>query len=98
MADTITFHREEALRSRINAFLREAFALPEADYYARLDIKNLLRIKAALSDINNALTLRLTLQFVAWIQGALKLDDEAAVAVLASVLSVKPSSNGFDVF
>lgn len=97
MAGTITYHREEALRFRINAFLRDAFGLPEADYYARLDIKSLLRVKAALSDINNALTLRLTLKFVTWIQAALQLDDEARATVLASVLSVKPSTNGFDV-
>jgi hypothetical protein len=92
------YQREDALRLRINAFLSEAFGLPEADYYERLDTRRLLRLKVALSDINNALTLRLTLQFVAWVERTLNLDQSAARTIRDAVLRAKPSSNGFDIY
>jgi hypothetical protein len=97
MLDDVPYQRGEALRLRINAFLRDAFALPEADYYSRLDTKVLLGIKAALSDVNNALTLRLTVQFIAWVQRTLKIDESATTEIRSSVLRAKPSSNGFDI-
>jgi hypothetical protein len=89
--------REEALRVRINSFLRESFGLPECDYYGRLDKRGLLGLKAALSDINNALTLQVTLSFLTWIQEALSLDAKTSMAIRSAVMSCKPGSNGYDI-
>ena len=94
----MTYHREDELRRRINAFMRTAFSLPEEDYYARLDLKNLLLVKSALSDINNTLTMRLTLGFLTWASQALSLDADSIQKIRAEVLQTKPSSNGYDIF
>jgi len=94
----VTYHREDELRRRINAFMSTAFALPEEDFYGRLDLKSLLLLKAALSDINNTLTMRLTLNFLDWAAKTLSLDSAAIQELRAGVLRTKPSSNGYDVF
>jgi hypothetical protein len=93
----VQYQREDELRRRVNAFLCQAFALPEGDYYARLDLKALLSVKAALSDINNILTMRLTFGFLAWVSKTLQLDETAVSELRALVLGSKPSSNGYDI-
>ena len=91
------YQREDELRRRVNAFLSQAFALPDSDYYARLDLKTLLSVKAALSDINNVLTMRLTFGFLGWAAKTLQLDETSVADLRARVLSSKPSSNGYDI-
>ena len=98
MSARLTYQRDEALRTRINKFLQEAFNLPADDYYAKLDVKKLLGMKAALSDINNVLTMRLTLGFVEWAGTILALDTAATSELYAKVLISKPSANGYDVY
>lgn len=97
MTSNKTYQRDEALRQRINAFLQDAFQLPADNYYGKLNLISLLGMKSALSDINNALTVRLTLGFVDWVVDALSLDQNASLKLRADVLSSKPSSNGYDV-
>jgi hypothetical protein len=92
-----TYQREEELRRRVNRFLEQAFDLPAADYYARLDLQALLGLKSALSDINNTLTLRLTLGFLKWAAQTLSLAEEDVELLRAQILASKPSSNGYDV-
>ncbi len=97
MTPTHTYQRDENLRQRINAFLQDAFQLPSDDYYGKLKLKSLLGMKSALSDINNALTMHLTLEFIDWLALALSLDVDASTKLRADVLRSKPSSNGYDV-
>ncbi len=92
------YHREDELRRRINAFIRSAFDLPDDDYYGRLDLKNLLLVKSALSDINNTLTMRLTLGFLSWASKALSIDAFSIQRLRDDVLRTKPSSNGYDIY
>ena len=92
------YHREDELRRRINAFIRSAFDLPDDDYYARLDLKHLLLVKSALSDINNILTMRLTLGFLSWASKALSFDACSIQKLRDDVLMRKPSSNGYDIY
>lgn len=92
------YRRSDDIRNRINAFLQSAFLLPEDDYYARLDLKSLLGLKSALSDINNAVTMQLTLGFLDWAAISLRIDKPAIAAIRADVLRTKPSSNGYDIF
>jgi hypothetical protein len=91
------YQKDGEIRRRINTFLRDAFELPDSDYYGRLDLKNLLGLKSALSDINNAVTMRLTLGFLDWVAKTLTLDAAAASQLRTSVLATKPSSNGYDI-
>lgn len=91
------YQKDEEVRRRINLFLQTAFDLPEEDYYARLNVKNLLTLKSALSDINNVLTMRLTLEFLNWAAQALPLDEIAIGQIRNDVLATKPNSNGYDI-
>ena len=92
------FNREENLRRRLNAFLSRSFELPEHDYYARLNTETFLGLKSALADINNILTLRVSLAFVEWVAARLNLDARAKLELETMVLTSKPNSNGFDVW
>ena len=95
--DIVLYKKNDELRRRINSFLQNAFDLPEDDYHARLDLNNLLSLKSALSDINNEVTMRLTLGFLDWATQVLSFDASSIEQVRATVLSTKPSSNGYDI-
>jgi len=71
--------------------------MPKHDYYGQLNAASLLKLKSTLSDINNILTLRVTLAFADWIAGKLLLDDQYTAELRDSVLNAKPSSNGYDI-
>jgi hypothetical protein len=98
MSAESSFNREEFLRSRLNAFLSRSFDLPDNDYYARLDIESFLGLKSVLADINNILTLRVSLAFVAWVSARLNLNAQATHELQTTILASKPNANGFDVW
>jgi hypothetical protein len=91
------FDREESLRLNLNKFLSQNFQLPEYDYYASLDTDAFLGLKSVLADINNILTLRVSLAFVEWVAVQLHLDAQAKLELQTIVLKSKPNANGFDV-
>lgn len=97
MPDIAHYLKDEELRRRINAFLQLTFDLPQDDYYAKLDLKSFLALKSALSDVNNAVTMRLTLGFLDWASKSMPFDAIAISRIRAAVLSTKPSSNGYDI-
>lgn len=97
MQDKGGYRRDAELRKRINRFVRETFHLPEKDYYGDMDLQALLELKSVLSDINNTLTMRLTLGFVDWVAATLHLDHAAHARLREDVLNTKPSSNGYDI-
>jgi hypothetical protein len=80
------YRRDETLRQRLNEFLSQSFRLPEADYYSRLSPRRLLQLKSVLADINNSLTLRLTLGFIRWAERALPLDKVTTREIRDGVL------------
>ena len=97
MTDLALYQKDQELRRRLNTFLRDTFDLPDMDYYGRFDLNELLSLKSVLSDINNALTMRLTLGFINWIGKTLALHETAIAAARHDVLTTKPSTNGYDV-
>ncbi|MFA6972264.1 MAG: hypothetical protein WC208_12810 [Gallionella sp.] len=98
MAADPIFNREESLRRRLNAFLSRSFELPEHDYYTRLSAEAFLDLKSVLADINNILTLRVSLAFVKWVTIHLNLDARAKFELETAILRSKPNANGFDVW
>jgi hypothetical protein len=94
----VEYQKDVELSRRINQFLVQAFGLPKDDYYARLSGTNLLSLKAALSDINNAVTMRLTLCFLEWAARVLSMDALATNKLHDAVQRSKPSSNGYDLY
>lgn len=93
----IDYHKDDELRRRINAFLKESFDLPEMDYYARLDISNLIKLKSTLSDIHNSLTMQLTFGFLKWAEKALSLTAEETEEIRRVINGTKPNTNGYDI-
>ncbi len=96
MTDAASYRKDQELQ-RLNTFLRETFDLPDIDYYGRFDLKELLNLKSVLSDINNALTMRLTLGCVDWLGAKPRLDESVVKSIRNEVLSSKPSANDYDV-
>ena len=92
------YNREDFLKIRLNKFLSEHFDLPKYDYYSELDIQGFIKLKSVLSDINNILTLKVTLSFVDWIVDKFNLKESAKKELERSVLLQKPNSNGFDLW
>jgi hypothetical protein len=97
MESDAAYRRDEHLRRRINSFLCKTFHLPEEDYFGDMDIASLLELKSVLSDINNTLTMRLTLGFADWAGKTFQMDATALMRLRSDVLSTKPSANGYDV-
>jgi len=94
----LEYDREDKLRQKINSFLSERFALPDKDYYSSLDAEGFIALKSALSDINNILTLKVTLSFSNWISMHYELDSSAKSELNRTVLGAKPNSNGYDIW
>ncbi|MEH8016602.1 hypothetical protein MN202_05125 [Rheinheimera muenzenbergensis] len=98
MGVELEYNREEFLRYRFNSFLVERFDLPSQDYYSSLTAEGFIGLKSALSDINNILTLKVTLSFADWLADHYVLDKAARSELHRMVLEAKPNSNGYDVW
>lgn len=92
------YNRENEIRKRLNFFFSQNFSLPEEDYYSKLTPDAILALKSALSDINNMLTMKVTLAFAEWVSEKLNLDKSAKDELTRIVLESKPSSNGYDIW
>ena len=91
------YDRNTEIQTRLNEFLVSAFDLPVKDYYGSMNLTKLLGLKSVLADINNALTLQLTLSFVNWISKTLSIPPLLTKNLIDEVLNTKPSANGYDV-
>lgn len=92
------YNREESLREKLNAFLSQRFDIPEVDYYSKLNTQAFIGLKSVLADINNILTLKVSLAFAEWIAARFDLDSEDKQALKKIILQAKPNANGFDVW
>ena len=92
------FDREIYLKDRLNTFLSEEFNLPISDYYSLLSLNGFIQLKSILSDINNIITLKVTLSFVDGVATKFNLDKSEKINLIKKVLSQKPNSNGFDLW
>jgi len=94
---TTPYNREKALKSQLNTFFHKCLALPDADYYSRLDQEGFAELKSVLSDINNIFTVKVTLAFVAWLSDRFGLDGDTHAQIVSGVLGMKPNANGYDI-
>jgi hypothetical protein len=62
-----------------------------------LDERGYLELKAVLSDINNILTMKVTLAFIHWLASEMEFSDAVKESLIENVLSTKPSTNGYDI-
>ena len=89
--------REENLKTSFNQFLCNKLHLEEKDYYNQLSTEDFLDLKFLLSDINNIVTLKLTLKFIDFIAELFSLSNETKEQIITNIQSINPNSNGFDV-
>ncbi len=65
----------------MNVFLKSELGLPDENYYSRLGLEGFLRLKSVLSDINNILTLKVSLAFAEWVTLHLELNNAARLRI-----------------
>lgn len=97
MDNNITaFNREEYLKASFNGFWNEFFS-NSVDYYSLLNLENLIKLKGALSSINNIITLKLTFQAAKFLfeKEILSLHDYNILT--AHINETKPNANGYDI-
>lgn len=85
--------RQQDLKTKLNRYLTKLTG-QDKDYYQKAD---LVELKTVLSDINNVLTLKLTLTATEWICKNFELDQKVKNELLKKIDAVKPNTNGFDI-
>ena len=92
----IIYNRTEALKERLNAFIRSITGIDE-DYYEKLTQEQLIQLKSATSDINNVFTLKITISFLEWLKNYLPLSNSEYEEIFNEINLTKPNANGFDI-
>ena len=90
-------NREEKLKLEFNEFLSEKLFLEKKDYYSELDTEDFIGLKTLLSNINNIVTLKLTLKFIDTLARLLELSDKDKSMIAKKIQAINPSANGFDI-
>lgn len=90
-------NREQNLKYEFNKFLISKLCLEDNDYYGTLKTKDFIELKSVLSNINNIITLRLTLKFIENIASLFNLTHESKTKIINTIQNINPNSNGFDV-
>ena len=84
------------LSERFNAFWKCIFKTDE-DYFKRLSITELVNLKKAVSNINNIITLRVTNEFISFLQRNKLISVSEAKKLYDAVDCQHPNANGFDI-
>ena len=90
-------NREEKLKLEFNEFLSSKLLLVSEDYYNRLNTESFIELKALLSNINNIITLRLTLNFIETLALLFSFSDKDKLEIIDIIQTVNPNANGFDI-
>jgi hypothetical protein len=90
-------NREDKLKFEFNNFMISRLKLEIKDYYDSLTTKDFIELKVILSNINNIITLKLTLKFVDFLTSLFKFSAESKENIINSIQNINPNSNGFDV-
>ena len=89
--------REDSLKNDFNCFWNSSFGTSNKDYYSKLSIDDLIRLKKAISCINNIITLRTTLSFVDYLETRDIIPSNIAEEIKNDVQSISVNTNGYDV-
>ena len=91
------YDREQYLANKLNNFLFNSLKVPQADYYSNLTTDKIIGLKTALSDINNIVTLRLSLRFAEWLKTSVNISHETFNTIQSRIKQTKPNTNGYDI-
>jgi hypothetical protein len=87
--------RDKLLAEKINRHL-SALTMIDNDYYSKLSHANILDLKSVLSDINNLLTLKMTVEAAKWLFKYFKIPKANQKLILEKIDRTSPNSSGFD--
>jgi hypothetical protein len=88
--------RHTDLKNRLNTHLKKLTGL-DNDFFSMLNQRDLLDLKTVLADVNNLLTLNMTICAAEWICDFFQFDNSCKQKVLAQVDGTKPNTNGYDI-
>lgn len=88
--------RLKDLKERLNKHLNRLTGL-DKDFYSKLKKDDLIQLKTVLSDLNNVLTLKITVSAAKWICKYFKLGESHKKAIYKKIDDTKPNTNGFDI-
>lgn len=93
----IGYSRRLDLEEKFNRYWNQALKTNDVDYLKRLTINDLVEMKKAISNINNLITLKVTLGFIDEICRLGIVNNEQAERMRKEVDEQHPNTNGFDV-
>lgn len=85
-----------SLANRLNSHLFKLTQIKK-NYCSLLNGDDLLELKFALSDINNMLTLKMSISAINWLSKYFKVSVTEKAIILDKVDQMKPNQNGFDI-
>lgn len=89
--------RTSSLASSFNDFFNRTVGTVDTDYYGRLSAADYVELKIILSNINNIITLHVTLAFAEWLYGCGIVDAGQYAAIRAGIEDSNANANGYDV-
>lgn len=89
--------RHDTLAPAFNEFINRVAGTDGRDYYSRLSTRDMVELKNVLSNINNIITLRITLAFADWLRRHGVVDKAQYDTICADIESTSANANGFDV-
>lgn len=93
----INYSRQTDLNDNFNRFWNRALKTSNIDYLSKLTNDDLVELKKAVSNINNMMTLRVTLGFIEKLYRLGIINQSQAMRIRKNVDAQHPNTNGFDV-
>ena len=95
--NNLEYSRQLDLEEKFNSYWNKALKTNGEDYLKRLTTNDLVEMKKAISNINNLITLRVTLGFIDEMCRLGIVNNEQAERMRKEVDEQHPNTNGFDV-
>ena len=89
--------RHDTLAPAFNEFINRVAGTNGRDYYAGLSSRDFVELKNVLSNINNIITLRITLAFADWLHDCGIVERQQYATIRADIENTNSNSNGYDV-
>jgi hypothetical protein len=89
--------RSVYLKAEFNTFWNSFWATNERDYYSEIPLSQMVALKMAVANINNLITLEISIRAAKLIGHILKQNDSVISFIIRKVKSVSANCNGYDI-
>lgn len=89
--------RDDKLASQLNKFWNGFLKTNDVDYYKRLTIFDFVKLKEAISNINNIITLQITEAFVEFLKNENIVSENQKNCIISQVVETNANANGYDI-